>query len=308
MRPDLQKKAKLHQLSSEQLLGINRAFFIDKLAPREIAAQFTINRLLVYRVIKGFRSKSGYCEALQAKEQVARTKMEATVAVVEAFISRDQHIWRMSQITDEVKREHGLTVTDALVSRVLRGRFGMRYRRVQHVAFTGNSERCLALRQLFAERLLHQLQKGTRFLNVDESWINSGDMRHMKWRKKGQTNSISDKAIQPRLSVIAAIDTEGEAYLSLSIANTDSDTFRLFIQKLAKKLDQDRPGWKEDTTVLIDNAKYHASQKTREYFAHHGIKTMYTAPYSYSGSPIELFFAALKSTNLNPTMQATGKR
>jgi len=35
---------------------------------------------------------------------------------------------------------------------------------------------------------------------------------------------------------------------------------------------------------------------------------MYTAPYSYSGSPIELFFAALKSTNLNPTMQATGKR
>ena len=29
---------------------------------------------------------------------------------------------------------------------------------------------------------------------------------------------------------------------------------------------------------------------------------MYTAPYSYSGSPVELYFAALKSTNLNPTM------
>ena len=64
MRPDLQKKARLHQLSSEQLLGINRAFFVDKLAPREIAAVFTISRLLVYRVVKGFRSKSGYLEAL----------------------------------------------------------------------------------------------------------------------------------------------------------------------------------------------------------------------------------------------------
>ena len=108
--------------------------------------------------------------------------------------------------------------------------------------------------------------------------------------------------------MIAAIDTEGEAYLSLSIANTDSDTFRLFIQKLAKKLDEDRPGWKEDTVIMMDNASYHGSQKTREYLAHKGIRTMYTAPYSYSGSPIELWFAALKSTNLNPTMQATGKR
>ena len=139
-------------------------------------------------------------------------------------------------------------------------------------------------------------------LNVDETWINRGDMRHMKWRTQGQTNSISDKSISPRISVIAAIDTEGEAYLSLSIANTDSDTFRLFIQKLAKKLDEDRPGWKEDTVIMMDNAPYHGSQKTRDYFAHNGIRTIYTAPYSYSGSPIELWFAALKSTNLNPTM------
>jgi len=222
--------------------------------------------------------------------------------VVEAFISRNQHIWRIDQIVAEVHKDHGLEVTGALVSRVLRGRFGMRYRRVQHVAFTGNSGRCLRLRQLFAERLLTQLKNQTRCLNIDETWINQGDMRHMKWRRRGQTNSISDKAIQPRLSVIAAIDTEGESYMSLSIANTDEDTFRLFVSKLAKKLDQDRPGWKEDTIVLLDNAPYHGSQKTREYFAHNGIRTMYTAPYSYGGSPIELYFAALKSTNLNPTM------
>jgi len=61
------------------------------------------------------------------------------------------------------------------------------------VAFQGNSERCLVLRQLFAQRLLAQLQKGTRLLNVDETWINTGDMRHRKWRQRGQTNSISDK-------------------------------------------------------------------------------------------------------------------
>ena len=133
-------------------------------------------------------------------------------------------------------------------------------------------------------------------------------MRRMKWRKRGQTNSISDKQINPRLSVIAAIDTEGDSYLSLSPATTDEDTFRLFIKELSSKLDTERPKWKEDTVVLLDNAKYHSSQKTRDYFAHSNIRIMYTAPYSYSGSPVELYFAALKSTNLNPTMAATGKR
>ena len=115
------------------------------------------------------------------------------------------------------------------------------------------------MRQLFADRLLTQLKGNTRVLNVDETWINQGDMRHMKWRRKGQTNSISDKAIRPRLSVIAAIDTEGEAYMSLSIANTDEDTFRLFIQKLSTKLTLERPNWKEDTVILMDNAPYHGS-------------------------------------------------
>ena len=43
---------------------------------------------------------------------------------------------------DEVKKDHDLVVTEALVSEVLGGCFGMRYKRVTLVAFQGNSERC----------------------------------------------------------------------------------------------------------------------------------------------------------------------
>ena len=43
---------------------------------------------------------------------------------------------------DEVKKDHDLVVTEALVSKVLGGCFGMRYKRVTLVAFQGNSERC----------------------------------------------------------------------------------------------------------------------------------------------------------------------
>ena len=41
---------------------------MDKMSPTEIAAMFNINRTLVYRVIKSFRTKSGHYEALKAKE------------------------------------------------------------------------------------------------------------------------------------------------------------------------------------------------------------------------------------------------
>ena len=97
-------------------------------------------------------------------------------------------------------------------------------------------------------------------------------------------------------------------FLSLSIVNTDEDSFRLFISKLAAKLNSERPGWKKDTIVLMDNASYHTSDLTREYFAHLGIRTMYTAPYSYQAAPVEMFFAAFKSKNINTRMESTGKR
>jgi transposase len=94
-----------------------------------------VGSLLVYRVLKGFRTKSGYCEALQTKEQAAQRKTDATIAVVQAFIDRGHHIWRINQVVAEVLKEHDLEITDHLVSRVLRRCFGMRYKRVQRVAF-----------------------------------------------------------------------------------------------------------------------------------------------------------------------------
>ena len=38
------------------------------------------------------------------------------------------------------------------------------------------------------------------------------------------------------------------------------------------------------------------------------IKTMISGPYGYDIAPIEMLFAGLKSTNLNPGMIKTGKK
>lgn len=85
--------------------------------------------------------------------------------------------------------------------------------------------------------LLDKLAKGVRVINVDETWINQADFRRRKWRRRGETNSVAMKVIQPRISMLSAIDTDGNLFFALSHGNTDTFTKRLFLSKLAITLD-----------------------------------------------------------------------
>ena len=108
--------------------------------------------------------------------------------------------------------------------------------------------------------------------------------------------------------MIAAVDTDGRVWFTLSHANTDSNMIALFLHHLTKTLDSETPGWQEDTVFLWDNASYHSSTETRAVVKCLGLKIMYSGPYSYSAAPIELLFGSLKIDELNPEGQATGKR
>ena len=54
-----------------------------------------------------------------------------------------------------------------------------------------------------------------------------------KWSAKYHSNSIEEKIVNPRITLIGAIDNEGDVYISLLHANTDSDVFKMFLSKLA---------------------------------------------------------------------------
>ena len=50
--------------------------------------------------------------------------------------------------------------------------------------------------------------------------------------------------MSPRLSVLAAIDTDGRIYFALSHAMTDGDTMSLFLRHLLRQYDVDMPDWR----------------------------------------------------------------
>ena len=74
------------------------------------------------------------------------------------------------------------------------------------------------------------------------------------------------------------------------------------------QLDRERPGWRADTVILLDNAKYHTCNASLKMFERLKIKVCFTGTYSYDAAVCELFFAAYKSADINPRRVPTGKK
>ena len=96
--------------------------------------------------------------------------------------------------------------------------------------------------------------------------------------------------------------------MALTMSNTDSDVLCLFLKELFEKISLERPDFRENTILLIDGAPYHRSDETHNFLSNIGIKTVMGGPYGYEAAPIEGFFALLKSKNLNPEFESTGKK
>lgn len=74
--------------------------------------------------------------------------------------------------------------------------------------------------------------------------------------------------------MIAALDTSGHLYLSLTQFNTDSDVMLMFMSRLANVLSSEDPDWRENTYWLLDNAAYHRSREVRSHLLQLGVKVI----------------------------------
>ena len=133
--------------------------------------------------------------------------------------------------------------------------------------------------------MIELLQSGKRILNVDESWLSQGSFFNRRWLGTDCPATISYKLISPRLAVLAALDTDGRGFYALTQANTDSDVFMMFMSCLCRKLDSELVDWKDNTVLLLDNARYHVSEECVLFLRRLGVQVMLSGPYSYSKCP-----------------------
>ena len=213
-------------------------------------------------------------------------------AVTEMFAANGV-ITSSRQVQTAVMEQTGLAVADPLVRQVMHKELRLGYRLARTVPVQSNHERCLVLRQQFALRMLPLLESGCfssppahRVINIDQSWLNGTRFTRRVWVPSGAPATVTDKQVAPRISLIAALDTEGRLWFSLTQANTDSDVMILFFRKLTEQLDRESPGWEETTTILLDNAAWHTSSLMKARMAKMQLPICFTGPYSYASAPV----------------------
>ena len=81
----------------------------------------------------------------------------------------------------------------------------------------------------------------------------------------------------------------------------------LFWRSLSKKLDQERPGWRQNTLWAMDGAAYHQGEESLTVLEQLDVKILMQGPHSYDVAPCELYFARWKTKNINPRMLPSSK-
>jgi len=102
------------------------------------------------------------------------------------------------------------------VREILRGALNMKFRKIKKISRIDNSDRSLILRQQYAIKMLELLDKPYRVICIDQSWLSDTNFIRRKYKQEGSTNSIEERLVHPRISMIAGVDTEGNVYLSLT--------------------------------------------------------------------------------------------
>ncbi len=128
---------------------------------------------------------------------------------------------------------------------------------------SANSDMNRVLRQQYALAMLRLLYKGRRVINIDETWLNETSYIRRAWSERDGRQNAPLNVISHRVSMIAALDTDGHFWFALSQAKTNSNMIALFLSSLKRALDTETPGWEENSYVLWDNASYHGSEDTR---------------------------------------------
>lgn len=214
----------------------------------------------------------------------------------------------VNDVQSRLKEDHGLEIKDWKLLHMMHKELGLRYKRVSHISWQGNSPRNLILRQNFGLNFLKLDMIKKTILNIDETWLGHVDFRRMCWTESGRSNSVAAKKMQPRISMVVALDSHGGVKIALLQANSNGSVMELFFTSLIKMMDERNRYWRKHHIIMLDNAPYHTSKQMMEFYEQNDLPIMFTGPHSYSASPVELFFAAFKKENINPDMLPLGKK
>ena len=296
------------KISTSQKLEIADRVVRGCEAQADLAKEFRISQSRVCNIVAELKKRPEVIREQISQESEQALLDEQLANFVETKLLNGELIEKADDIRTAFEADTGIKVKVYRVRRVMRELLELRYKKIVKLPVHGNSERCLVQRQQCALVFLQFRQAGKRFINIDESWVGSGDYRRRSWQRKGVSNSLPAKKVSPRITLILALDSEAKIYCSLLQANSDEDTMKLFLTELVRTLDYEDRQWRQNTVLMWDNAGYHEAGEVLTLLKEQRVPVMYLGPYSYHMAPCEMVFAALKVQWLNQDQAPLGKK
>jgi len=124
---------------------------------------------------------------------------------------------------------------------------------------------------------------------IDESGIEMTTVKDRGWGKKGQALKAKKSGkYYERTNIIAGLVGKKSIAPMVFNGSCNTELFNQWVEHfLIKEL-------KADQAVVMDNAAFHKSQKTKELIESVGCKIIFLPPYSPDLNPIEKFWANMK--------------
>jgi len=305
MRKRVKKRQKV---SHTEILSLAHRVLVENEYVADAAKAFRISAARVSQLVKRVSKDITTLEAMRQQHYDSRNREAIIRQQILSMLAQRRYLDSCETVRLYIKGQTDLDPSRGEVLRVMKDQLHMRFKKVQRGPIHLNSVRNRILRQQGATRMLQLINEGKILINIDESWLNECDFRRMKWREYGTSNTLPGFPLTPRITVIVALDSLGNIYLTLTQANSNNSTMQIYFHHLCAKLDRERPQWREDSVILLDGAKYHTSTSTLTLLADLRVPVMFFGPHSYNLAVAELFFSFLKSTHLNPHMLPTGKK
>lgn len=142
------------------------------------------------------------------------------------------------------------------------------------------------------QKILKQIPK-ENLIYLDESGFDLNIKKEYGWKKKGQRlyDNKSGNRKNKRITVISAYSNQTKNLIAPIYfeGNTNTEIFNQWIEDFLI------PELKANQILILDNAAFHKSSKTRELIESANCKLLYLPPYSPDFNPIEQKWSHVKN-------------
>ena len=206
---------------------------------------------------------------------------------------RSQEDWVVQDVVEECNKLDGVKkIGKETVRKTLRRKLRLKYRKTRKIRNPKFFEtRTVLITIVFVIIVCNLIRKGKKFLFLDESSFQNMNNVGGVWTS-GQGEEIVPGANRmKKLGLLMGMSREKVEHWEVSEETVNSSDMVCYFQKLRETLPKEE---NPDLWLIMDNERYHKSEKTVECLQQLEFNVLYTPPYTPQSNAAEYIFSILK--------------